>query len=260
MLQKIETTNPFTIALQSEKILDAKKSDMMKMILEVLPKTYYDAGQVMPGHDVNAQKQNLQVLSGALYEEIKTFFPFLKVEELKLSFRNGVRGEYGEFFGLNIVTFHKWIKGFISDERRKQSLLAIKTAKEAEPAPLMTEAEAFEAWKETIQRQFVKFKETGVLISYNPTHHYRRFQELGLIKLDGAQIDEFLTQAKEVCIKEARLRRLNPDSHKHRQELNSFIDRATKGELTATEKEKVRVEARRIAILTYYQTIEKLEI
>lgn len=259
-LATIKTANPYSIAVQSKRILDEKKPDMMKMIMEVLPKTYYDAGQVMPGHDVKQQTVNLQVLATNLYEEIKSFFPFLKVEEMMLAFRNGVRGEYGDFFGLNIVTFHKWIKGFQTDDRRKRALVEIKEWNEREPEPLMTKEQAFKAWCDTIQTQFERFKETGVFVCANPTHHYRRFQELGLISLTGEQMDAILVRAKESIIKRKKLQRLNPNNHAERKELGDFIEHATKGELTPTEKEVIRVEARRIAIEDYYKTIDKLKL
>lgn len=259
-LATIQTTNPFTLALQSKRILDEKKPDMMKVIMEVLPKTYYDAGQVMPGHDVKQQTVNLQVLSGALYEEIKQFFPFLKVDELKLAFRNGVRKEYGEYFGLNIVTFHTWIKGLQMDERRKESLKAIKEAKEREYAPVIGKDEAETQWKRTILSQFTNFKETGHFICEFPSFQFAEFEKRGLISLTDAEKKVIYEDAKNLLLEEKRLRRLNPKSKEELNQLSDFIKRATENNLNSNEQSAIKNAARKLAIRKLYESVGELEL
>ena len=68
----------------------------------------------------------------ALLEEIKTSFKSIRIDELVIAFKNGARGEFGEFFGLSVVTFNKWINGHQISEKRREALKSIRDAEKVE--------------------------------------------------------------------------------------------------------------------------------
>jgi len=49
--------------------------------------------------------------------DIEHQYPYLRINELQVAVNNGVRGEYGDNFGLNAATFNKWIKNYIQTTR-----------------------------------------------------------------------------------------------------------------------------------------------
>ena len=49
--------------------------------------------------------------------DIQHQFPYLRVEEIKTAVNNGVRGVYGDNYGLNAATFNKWLVNYIQQTR-----------------------------------------------------------------------------------------------------------------------------------------------
>lgn len=255
----IKTDNPFVLALQSTKLSEMKKGDATKELIDILVKTYYDAGQVMPGSSQQIQKENLQILAGALLEETKQF-KFLRIEEIKIAFKNGVRGEYGDWFGINIKTFYQWIKGYQFDEKRKNALQAIKEANQVEYKPVMSESEAEYEWKQTIIRQFTEFKQGKPFHCAFPTQLFTHYEKSGAIKLTDAEKKAIYEKAKLEVLEKKKQLRLNPKNKMHLGELCDFIRRAEDNTLRSNEQNEIKQHARIICIKNYYNSIEKLEL
>jgi hypothetical protein len=107
--------NYYLIALNSKLIVDMQQQELKDRVIKVLAKTYIDCGKVI-------ESKELISLSNGVINEIKRYFINLKIDELDLCFQNGVRKVYGEYFGLNIVTFHQWIKSFMAEEKRLEAI------------------------------------------------------------------------------------------------------------------------------------------
>lgn len=61
-------------------------------------------------------------LTERLLSECKSKFATLTTGELQIALNEGVRGNYGQFMGINVATIHNWIKSYYADEARKISL------------------------------------------------------------------------------------------------------------------------------------------
>lgn len=256
-LAKTENRNPYIVAITSGKILEMKKSDALKEIIDLLQKTYYDAGQVMPGHDVKTQSQNLQILARAIFEEVEKTFRNLRIEEIKLAFRNGVRKEYGDFFGLNVSTFHGWIKRFVADEKRAE---AYAKTKQEVIMPIATESEAFEMWREAIKKQFEQFKSTGILSCEFPTYQFKEFERLGILVLSIEEKMALLEPAKRKLIERKKLLRLRPKNKASFAGAADFLRAAETDTLSENQKEEIKQQARLMAIENYYTSITTLKL
>lgn len=251
--------NSYQLAIESTKISDMKKSDLEKTFIEILMKTYFDAGQVVQGYDTKQQSIHLKLLSNGLYEELQAF-NFLRIDELKLAFKNGVRGEYGEWFGINIKTFHQWIKGFQFDQKRKDAIEKRKAENEKPLPPVMTPDQAEYEWKLAIKSQFSKFKESGIFVCEFPNFQFEEFEKRGLIDLSVSEKKEILSQAKNVILQKSRIKRLNPRSHAEIAELSAEIKRIEENQANSKDQAKIKAEARRIAIKKYYESINTLNL
>jgi hypothetical protein len=250
----LQTTNPFILALQSKKILDYdKKSDALKEFSDLISKTYFEAGQ-------KSEADNLKLLCIGLHDEVKKYFPFLRIEELRIAFANGVRKEYGEFFGLNIATFHFWIKSWQFDEKRKSALQSIKQASERVYEPVLDKTQAAYEWKRTIEAQFVKFKETGVFICEFPSFQFTEFENRGLIQISNEEKKKLLAEAKKYVIEKKKRQRLNPKSKIELTQLSESIKRIEENQMTSHEQQEIKTEARREAIKQFYQSITELKL
>ena len=244
------TSNPYLVAVTSERILDMRKEDALDMIHSLIVKAFHDTGTMF--------KQDEKTLIITTFDEIKTYFPYLKSGELIMAFASGVRKEYGEYFGINLVTFNQWIKGWMKDEKRmnaKKELL-----KDKEYPPLMTETEAEYAWKETINRQFKEFKRTGHLICEFPNHLFKHLEQIGLISISNAQKLVIMDQAIHSIIEGKKVSRLNPKSKIHLSQLSDQIKRMEEDKMSKEDMAEVKQMARLISIKNYYSTIEELKL
>ena len=136
--------NHYLIALNSKFIVDMQQQELKDRVIKVLAKTYIDCGKVI-------ESKELISLSNGVINEIKRYFINLKIDELDLCFQNGVRKVYGEYFGLNIVTFHQWIKSFMAEEKRLKAI-KIRSTPRIEPIKEYTEED-----KLNIQDEFMTF-------------------------------------------------------------------------------------------------------
>lgn len=252
--------NPYKLALVSPKILEMKKGEATKELIDLLSKTYYEAGQVAPGFNVQEQGKNLQQLGNSLYDEVKLSFSFLRMDELRLAFRNGVRKEYGDFFGLNISTFHAWIKAYQFDNKRREALQKLKEESHKPVAPLLTPEEAEQEWKAAMLRQFEEFKKTGVLNCPFPAHQFKEFKQRGLIRLNSTEYEMVFEQAKDAVAELHKVKRLSPKSIKERDRSTKRINEIESGKMTEETESEVKNHARTLAIENYYRGIERLEI
>ena len=146
----IKQNNHYLTALNSKLIVDMQQNELKDRVIKTLAKTYIDCGKVI-------ESKELMSLSNGVINEIKRYFINLKIDELDLCFQNGVRKQYGEYFGLNIVTFHQWIKSYMSEDKRAEAL-KIRSTPRIEPIKECTDNE-----KLKIRDEFMVFHKSRYL-------------------------------------------------------------------------------------------------
>jgi len=246
--------NPYKLALLSDRVSDMPKGKALAEIYDTFSNMYLDSGQAIP------EKEYQRLLADRWYKEILTDFKFLRVEEMKLAFKNGLRGEYGEYFGLNIKSFNQWIKGFIAEEKRHEALQRLKEENAPPLKPLVSPTEAEYLWKQAMIKQFEDFKATGVLKCEFPNYQFTEFEKRGLIKLNKTEKEFIWEQAKEKVIELHKLKRLNPKSIKERDISTKRINEIMCDQMSVETKSEVQNTARRTGIELYYRTVEKFEL
>ena len=105
------------------------ESELTKMCVELLSKTYFDLGQ----HNVTAEQKVLMAQS--LASDLKKSFSTLLWLDVKQAFWNGVRNT--EDFSINAKTYYKWLKlwrsiiwnneGVADDQKDKRLAYRIET-------------------------------------------------------------------------------------------------------------------------------------
>lgn len=103
-------------------------------------------------------------LTEKVYDEMVTKYKHLSIGELKVCLNEGIRKEYGDYFGLNISTISSWLKAYERSEYRKASLgyynqLLISQGQKKEP----TEEEREEVIKKACISEYELFKTEGLL-------------------------------------------------------------------------------------------------
>lgn len=84
------------------------KNVIVKSIHQSINKCVADKG-------VNIDVEELNYLKISVTDDIINNFNTLTIEDIGLCFKMGVRGELGEYYGLNAVSFYGWLKKYKTD-------------------------------------------------------------------------------------------------------------------------------------------------
>lgn len=245
-LAKIE--NKYMVALTSGKFLDMNKQEGVKILADIISKIQFEAGQMMSEKDkfLNAE---------LMHDEIKTNFSFIRTEEIRLAFANGVRGEYGEFYGLNIKTFYSWLKNYQTSEKRRLELAKLKTEKEE---PVVDKSEARRIYWQKIAKDIQKFKETGNFEPFMPLKMFRAFWNQGLIRITKAEAEVYKNQAMDLIRKERDkyLKPVTKKEHQRKLSLNALISAFESNQLTNEQDILIKERAAELCLKDYFKNCD----
>ncbi|HEY4326132.1 MAG TPA: hypothetical protein VGN20_19235 [Mucilaginibacter sp.] len=118
-------------------------------------------------------KNSSEHLINGITDTIIKFFPSLKTKEIPEIFANGVRGEYGDYYGLSVITFENFIKAHLARVKSK-------TKPTAEPSPEPTPDEKFDTGKALFVKLIKKYQASGT-IDISASAIYEFIKPLGLI-------------------------------------------------------------------------------
>ena len=97
---------------------EINRDSLSKFIGEIVTKC-----ALLSNFSMDAVKINIIVQE--LAKDIQTRFRLLELPEIEKAFNEGVGGNYGEYMGLSVVTFNKWLKAYI-DSGEHQEYVASK--------------------------------------------------------------------------------------------------------------------------------------
>jgi hypothetical protein len=243
LVLKTNSVSPIELALKSETITEQHLGDMVDM----LSQTYFTAGQKI-------DTQDLVAISGSLYDEVKTYFPFLKIGELKIALQAGVRGSYGEYYGLNIKSIYGWIKAYQVSEVRASKLKQLK-AKSA-PAKVDKEKIRAEYWQHVLG-QVRKFKETGKIDIPIPRLMATEFWHNQLLRPTKDELEDY----KERAVYELEKRKnavqkaLSKKEYQEFQALSALIEGFNAGQVTEQQDAIIKSKVAELCLLDYFRRI-----
>ncbi|MFA5849968.1 MAG: hypothetical protein WC833_08795 [Bacteroidales bacterium] len=100
-------------AAQSPRIRVA--DNVTDSLQNIIARIHLLRGQEATAFDIN-------FMSCEFANELKTNFDYLTISEVNIALTNGVKGEYGKYYGLNVITFLDWIKSYVSSPERQQAI------------------------------------------------------------------------------------------------------------------------------------------
>ena len=197
-----------------------------------------------------------------LFAVAKDKFEDFSLGEMKLAFRMNTLQELEETTEHYQLFDLKFFSTVLINFRRARSK-ANQRAKEILPEvikPVMSISEAEYEWRIVITKQFEQFKETGLLECQFPNQLFDHLEKAGKIVLSDTEKKAIYEQAKSRVVGAKKQKRLNPKNKTELWTLSEFIKRAELNDLRSSEQAEIKQEARRMCIVNYYKTIEKLEL
>lgn len=158
----------------------------------LIAKTFLRAGQT-------SDEETLNFMSVDLTTIIKKRYWFLTVQDLEKAFENGIFGEYGEYYGLNVRTFDSWLSKYDKYRVENKQYERIEPSKMIESTATMTTMEIEKIMQEAFERKLDEYEQTGMI--YDPGNAiYDWLDSKGKINLSKELKLELLDKAKRMLI------------------------------------------------------------
>ena len=115
----------------------------------------------MAGQSVD--KENQKLLVRELMRDLETRYRLLAMEEVETIIGNGVRGDYGDYYGLNIASISKWFKIYLDSGAHNEYLASkVKELKMMLPEKTgLTDGEVEDIFKSGCIRCFNEYTKGG---------------------------------------------------------------------------------------------------
>lgn len=140
----------YELAIRQDRISAGKNS--AKDLAVIIGGVYAQAGQAILPNE-------LASMAKAVFRDIQSRFSALTIEEIRIALDNGIRGDYGAFYGLNVITFNNWLKAYKQSDERYKAIKNIEMKKNALPPPGAAYNE--QKMQEMCLRYFEDYKKVG---------------------------------------------------------------------------------------------------
>ena len=179
-------------ALKSPRIKDAKYSDLANYLAKVI-------GIVFAIRSTEIDPDNIQYMARELARSVWERFPGISVAELGIALDKGVKRDYGDYFGLNVVTFLDWVRAYFYSTERKIAV-SEKNQLALPPKTVPTEKEFEELRRKNTISMFELYKHYGVLIG-DPSYPFAYLESRGTLKLTREEKLSIFEEAKKIASK-----------------------------------------------------------
>lgn len=166
-----------------------------------------------------ASEREYEFTTNALKEDIFLNFNNYTIEDVKLAFKLGVRGELGEYYGLNAKTFYDWLKSYKSKYITPvtNNVIALLPKKEVPPPPKKDIDANNKIIICNVLQDFIKTKQ----YTFNDFGNvmYEFLFRLGIINLSKDEKNEILSESRvqlklELTERNEQLNKLGKTYHK----------------------------------------------
>lgn len=165
---------PTQISSKSRSVFIAHKSEMIKNITDmniVVNSIHQSINRSIADKGITMALEDMDYLKRSITDDILKEFPILTLQDVNLCFSMGVRGNLGEYFGMNVVTFYNWLKKY-KEEVIPESMGEV--TKHLPPVPIKEEVDYKKLDLEKIDTI------CGLIIRYNESGNYD-FNDFGNI-------------------------------------------------------------------------------
>lgn len=118
----------------------------------------------------------------------------IRVKEIKIAFSNGAHKKYGDYFGLNAVSFYQFIKSYVIDSNRLETIKEKNNTMHGNNKP--SDKEIYNLKKTNAYNALNEFKQKGTCGRF-ALDVYNFFEEIKLITLTQEEKNEYWRQAKQ---------------------------------------------------------------
>lgn len=232
---------PFLEAFNSKMVKDCTDKEILHVLNDIVTKAIFEGGFGGKG-----EVDSLMIIT-ALLPDCKLFFKTLTLDELKLAANRGVRGIYGDMFGVSVASLSKVFNGYMGDMKRQEAkrVLIEASAPKVEAPKEVSETE----WVRLSIEAFNKFKKSGVYEDWGNII-YLLLERKGLLNYSN----ERKAEIKQIVEKRELARLSAPLSMEEKRSFDRLKDQLLSGSMDLKGK------CRREALLIYFRELAEMEM
>jgi len=222
------------------------KAHVFEMVLMSVAKAFAD----MNVKDISHADRDYLV--NELTDNIMKRYPSIRVSEIPDAIADGIRGRFGEFYGLSVVTFERFIEQYLHTDKHQQLVKELPPPVQA-PVP-DTQTRFITAKNNALQA--LERKKTGKDIAAMAPHVYNFLNQLQLLPFTGAEKYEMLAEAAKELIAELQLKLSVALAHERRalkHRVQTYHDALAGNALPPAEYIRVTNCAKKIALDAFLQ-------
>ena len=172
-----------------KKISEIEHIEIEKYCRELVIKAFLDVGQAKVDNTI------IKLMTGGLINEILPYKNIISPTGVKTAIEKGIRKEYGEYFGINAVSFNQFLKGYMNSTERQEAILKQKQH-EKKIIEERQNALNMDTGKEFTLYCYDKFKEENII--YDPANiAYDWLKKNNLIPLITKELKESIKTEAE---------------------------------------------------------------
>lgn len=163
-------------AMKQPKIREIPDRELMGFASSQIVQCYF-----MVGYQ-NYDQEGVTILAAKLVSDLFENFSFLTKEEVVYCFDAGIKGEFGEFTGINFLTLHRWLNAYKSCDQRYRAKTSLQQETEQKTLPTVSEDYKREREDAFLQNVFRQYKAGYPLDRLYPVKVYQTLQARGVIR------------------------------------------------------------------------------
>lgn len=236
-----------TEILLTKKPSEANVKDFKTFVCSVITEAYQYCGQRLKGDTEDEKVNELTFQANYLISDLSTkkFDKFL-ISDIRVAFKKGVSGEYGEYHGLNNRTYLMFMNARLAE---KTSGLSFTPKALIETTPTPQEIDKIN--REAVITCYNLWLKTGEIYDRGNASYYYLWNRK-ILKFDEETWNKYVALAKQV-----ELTRANEELKKAKQRFDKITVIAAHTELDRIENgsEMINVTARKIALADYFKSL-----
>lgn len=247
-LQSVHSLSRELEALTSEQICKIPELELDKVLMTSVHKAFNDKGQ-------QVDPDQMEYIVDNLLPTVLKACPYVRIAEIPIAIEKGILGDYGDYFGLNVITFTNFIKSHYTSQNRAN--LAKQTQVDKTISETPTDEEILIKDKELLIAAYETYKKTGFFEDHGNYMYKVAVKNLSLFTLSSERQKEYLSQGKIRAIEKLK-NELIQKPHERRR-INNMINQANEFLKDSEGLKMVYKESLQLALMGWFKELVELQ-
>lgn len=91
-------------------------------IMELVNRAYAELGHVPPGSSMEERKKHILGTAQLIINDLNLYYPYVRILEVANAITQGIRREFGDYYGFNVIAVHGFVEKYLELEERRGAL------------------------------------------------------------------------------------------------------------------------------------------